>query len=111
MILNGDRKGIIAEPNLLDDVVGFAPTFSDKALSEAIDRLVMRTVHFPKLMLRIAIKPQRLNIVILHLRGSMAWNIELQCPAKRHVENLHSFANGKDRQTALNNSRYDIELP
>ena len=58
MILNAEREGVIAQPDLLDDVVGRAPRFDFEAIGQAIDRLVMRAVHFFETMGRLVVGPQ-----------------------------------------------------
>src|SRR6266404_3050332 len=59
---------------------------------------MMRAVHFVEAMRRLSVVTQRLNVVIFHLRKFVAGNIELERAAKRDVQNLHSFANGEDRE-------------
>src|SRR2546423_7410085 len=69
MILDGEREGIIAESHLLDDVIGGAPGFDLEAVPEFIEGLMMRAVNFIKAMRGRALRPQRLDVVILHFRG------------------------------------------
>ena len=52
MILHGQSKRIIAQPDLLDNVVGRAPGFDFEPSAEAINRLVMGAVHFLESMSR-----------------------------------------------------------
>jgi len=44
MILDRERKRIIAQPDLLDDVIARAPGFDFEAVAEFVEGLVMRTV-------------------------------------------------------------------
>src|ERR1700704_4710810 len=46
MILNGKGEWMIAQTNLLDDVVGRAPGLDFETVRDAIDRLMMRAIHF-----------------------------------------------------------------
>ena len=75
MILDGKRKRMIAEPHLLDDVVGGAPGFDLETFAEFIERLVMGAVYAIESMRGGAISSQRLDIVILHFRRVVAVNI------------------------------------
>jgi hypothetical protein len=45
MVLDAKSEGIIAEPDLLDDVVLGTPRFDFKAFAQRIHRLMMRAVH------------------------------------------------------------------
>ena len=58
-----------------------------------------------------AIVSQRLDIVIFLLRQIMTFDIELEGSAERDVENLESFANGKDRQRARERVLRRLEFP
>src|ERR1043166_837128 len=66
VILDGERERIIAEPHLFDDVVSGAPGFDLETVAEFVERLVMRTIDLVEAVRRAAIRPQRLDIVILH---------------------------------------------
>ena len=45
MVLHGQRERIIAEPDLLDDIVGGAPRFDLETVAEFIEGLMMRAVY------------------------------------------------------------------
>ena len=98
MILDRERKRIIAQPHLLDDVVGLAPGLHFEAVPEPIDGLVMGAVDAIEAMRGRAIGAQWLNVVSLHFRRVVPGNIEAQGAAQRDVKKLHAFANREDWQ-------------
>src|SRR5437016_2424946 len=69
MILNGERERIIAEPHLFDDVVRGAPGFDLDAFAEFVERLMMRAIDLVEAMRGGTIRPQWLDVVVLHFRG------------------------------------------
>ena len=75
MILNRERERIIAEPNLLDDVVRGAPGFDLDVFAEFIECLMMRAIDLLETMRGGSVRPQRLDVVILHFRRVVAGNI------------------------------------
>src|ERR1043166_3086933 len=85
MILDREGEGIIAKPDLLDDVVGGAPGFNFESVSEFIEGLVMRAVDLVEPMRRGTIGAEGLDIVILHFRRVMAGNVEVQGAAERDI--------------------------
>ena len=50
MVLHHDPERVIAQPNLLDDIIGGGPCFDQDSMTWCIDRLMMRTVHRAKPM-------------------------------------------------------------
>ena len=88
VILDREGEGIIAEPDLLDDVIGRAPGFDLEPVSEFIQGLMMGAVDPVEAMNRRTIGAERLDIVILHFRGVMPGNVEVQGPPKRDIEKL-----------------------
>ena len=111
MILHGQGVRIITETKLLDDVVGGAPRFHLASLREAIDRLMVRTVHFLKTVGGVPIDPQRLDLVIFLFGQIVAPNVEFERSAECDIENLKSFANRKDRQTKVERFTDSGEFP
>ena len=101
MILHRQGERMVPQPHLLDDVIGCAPGLDLQALTEPVERLVMRAVDELEAMLRRAVSPQRLDVVLLHLGRVVPGNIEPQRTAQRDVEKLHALADGEDRQIAL----------
>src|SRR4051812_24213006 len=85
VVLDGECKGIISKPHLLDDVVGFAPGFDFEPLAEAIHRLVMRAVNQVETMARRLVGAQWLDILLFHLRRVMTGNVEVERTAERDV--------------------------
>lgn len=67
MILHGERKWIIAQPDLLDDIVGRAPGFDFATVRQPIDRLMVRTVYLREAVPSGTVVAQRLDIVIFLL--------------------------------------------
>src|SRR2546423_11217193 len=95
MILDAKGKWIIAETDLLDDVVGCAPAFDFETGPQAINRLMMRAVHSFKLVLRFCVGTQRLNIVIFLFGKFVARNVELERSPASNIQQLHSLADGE----------------
>src|SRR3954469_12221875 len=96
VILDRERERIVAEPDLLDDVVGRAPGFDFETVAEFIQCLVMRAVDLVQAMRGRAIGPQRLDVVVLHFRSVMTRYVEPESAAERDIEKLHAFADGED---------------
>src|SRR3954462_8401111 len=86
VVLAREGEGIIAEPHLLDPVIGRAPGFDLETVAEFIQRLMMRAVHLLKAMGSGTVRPQRLDIVLLLVRRVMSGNSQPQRAAKRDVE-------------------------
>ena len=101
VILDREGEGIIAEPDLLDDVIGRAPGFDLEAVSEFIEGLVVRTVDLFEPMRRGPVGAERLDIVLLHFRRVVTGNVEVESAAERDVEELHALADREDRQLSL----------
>ena len=57
MILDREGERIIAQPNLLDDVIGRTPGFDFQVLAEFVESLVMGTVDLVEAMRRGAVGP------------------------------------------------------
>src|SRR3954453_11268565 len=96
MILDRQAKRIIAEPHLLDDVVGRAPGFDFETVAEPIYRLVMGAVDQRETMGGRLVGPERLDISFLHLWRVMTRNVETKGAAERDVHYLHALADRKD---------------
>jgi len=109
--LHGESERIIAEPDLLDDVVGRAPRFHFATIAEAIDRLMMGAVHFCKPMRGGAIVTQWLDIVIALLRKVVTFDVELERATERDVKNLEAFANREDRNPARDRGLKCVKFP
>src|SRR2546423_1083941 len=91
MILNRERERIITEPDLLDDFVRGAPGFDLDALAEFIECLMMRAIDLLETMRGGSVRPQWLDVVVLHFRRVVARNIEVESAAERDIEKLHTF--------------------
>ena len=111
MILDSQRERIIAQPHLLDDVVGLAPGLDFEAVAESIDGLVMGAVHLLEPMRCGTIGPQRLDVMILHLRRVVPRNVEVQRSAERDVKELHAFADGENRQAPFERLFCRLKFP
>src|SRR5688572_16541948 len=96
MILHGQRERIIAQAHLLDDVVRLAPGLDFEAVTEFVDSLVVRAVHFFEPVGGRTSGPQWLDVMILHLRRVVPGNVEVKRTAERNVEELHSLTNGEN---------------
>src|SRR6476620_7152980 len=101
VILDREGEGIIAEPDLLDDVIGCAPGFDLQTVSEFIEGLVMRAVDLLESMCRRPVGAERLDIVVLHFRGVVIGYFEVKRTPESDVEELHAFADREDRQLSL----------
>src|SRR4051812_30905638 len=55
MILNREGERIIAEPDLLDDIIGGAPGLDLETVAEFVEGLMMRAVYLVEAMSRRAI--------------------------------------------------------
>src|SRR2546428_1129674 len=111
MILHRERKRIIPQAHLLDDIVSSAPRLDFETVRDAIDRLVMRAVYFFESMVRGRIVTQRLNILLFLVGVLVIRNVELKRAAERDVQDLDTSANAEDRQTTRDGLRNRIELP
>src|SRR5438874_1158629 len=111
MVLDRESERIIAEPHLLDDVVGGAPGFDFEAVAEFIEGLVMRAVDLIEAMSCGAIGAQWLDIVVLHFGRVVAGNVEMQGAAESDVEELHALANREDRKLPLERVFRCLKLP
>src|SRR2546423_5709790 len=85
MVLNAKGEWIIAETDLLDDVVARAPRFDFQTGPQALNRLVVRAIHFFKLVRRFCVGTQRLNIVIFLIGKFMTWNVELESSSESDI--------------------------
>src|ERR1041385_160804 len=86
MILHGERERIITEPHLFDDVIRCAPGFDFEAVAEFSERLMMRAVDLVEPVRRGTIRPQRLNVVLLHFRRVVPGNVEMEGAPERDVK-------------------------
>src|SRR5438552_5543844 len=100
MILDGNGEGVIAQPHLLDDIVEWAPRFDFETVRDSIDRLMVRAIYFFESMLRDCVVTQRLNVSLLLFGEFMPRNVEPKRAAERDIQDLDSFANAENRQTA-----------
>jgi hypothetical protein len=85
MILHSERKRIITQAHLLDDVIGQTPGFDLATVRQSINRLMMRAVHFFETVPSGALVSKRLDIMILHLGKFMTGNVELERAAERDI--------------------------
>src|SRR5438874_12470610 len=95
MVLDAKGKWIIAETDLLDDVVGCAPALDFETGPEPINRLMVRAVHFFKLVGRFGVGTQRLNIVIFLFGKFVTRNVELERSSESNIQQLHPLADGE----------------
>ena len=72
---------------------------------------MVRAVHFDKMLRRMSIDAQRLNVVILLFGQIVAANIEFERAAKSDVENLEAFAYSEDRQPEFERFAHSREFP
>jgi hypothetical protein len=111
MILHGNGEGIIAQPHLLDDIVEWAPRFDFETVCDPIDRLMVRAVYFFESMLRGYVVTQRLNVLLLLFGEFMPRNVEPKRSAERDIQDLDSFANAENRQTARERLLHGRKFP
>ena len=98
MILDRQRKRIIPQSHLLDDIVVGTPSFDFKIVCDLIDRLMMRTVYVFESMLRIAVVMQWLDILLFLFRQSMTGNVKPEGTAQSYIQDLNTPANSENRQ-------------
>ena len=72
---------------------------------------MVRAVHFGKMLRRVPIDAQRLNVVILLFGQIVAANIEFQGPSESDVQNLEAFAYSEDRQPEFERFAHSREFP
>ena len=101
MVLDREGEGMIAEPDLLDDVIRCAPGFDLKPVAELVDGLMMGAINLVEPMGRGTIGSQRLDVLLLHFGRVVTGNIEAQSAAQRDIEKLHAFANREDWKPPL----------
>ena len=111
MILYSEGEWAIPQAHLLDDVIGSGPRFDLEVFCESIDRLVMRAVYLFVAMSCVSVVTQWLDIALFLLWKIMAQNVELECAAERHIQDLDASANAENRQTTRQRSCYRIEFP
>src|SRR6266849_42917 len=111
MILHGEREWIVSQTHLLDDIVEWAPRFDFETVCDPIDRLMVRTVYFFESMLRGCVVTQRLNVSLLLFGEFMPRNVEPKSAAERDIQDLDSFANAENRETARERFLHDREFP
>ncbi len=61
---------------------------------------MMRAIHIFKLVRCLCVGTQRLDVVVLLFGKFVTGNVELQSAAERDVEQLKTFADSENRQTA-----------
>src|SRR6476620_9841986 len=71
----------------------------------------MRAVHFGKTMRRATRATQRLNFALLLLGQIMPFDVELERAAECDVEDLKTFANCQNRQSARERVLDSLKLP
>ena len=98
MILHGERKWIIAQPHLFDDIIRGAPGFDFEIVAQAVDGLMVRAVDLLETVGGGAADAQGLEIVVAHFRTVMAGNVEKKCSPERHIKQLHPFADRENRK-------------
>jgi hypothetical protein len=76
MVLDGQGEGVIAQTDLLNNIIVGTPSFDLETICEPVDCLVMRTVYVVELMGCFAVETQPLNVLFFFLRQPVARNIQ-----------------------------------
>src|SRR5436309_15441121 len=83
VILHSASEWIFSQMNLLDDAIVRGPGFNFQIVSQPFNCLVMCAVHFWKAIRCAPCMAQWLNFAIALFWQIVAFDIELQCAAKR----------------------------